>query len=177
MFFSMLLMILTLGNADGATVKDIRTAFAEGNISGNEYTNGYFGLPTGTRARLIDVQADAANWDDKYEIAVLADLLAANPSLRSPEQYVRSVRHEMEREGLETVRTESPKQISELTFVEAVLRDNAGNGGTHYRGVYSTFLNGYVLSLDVSAASPERLERVVRDSVKFKSGPNSGGTK
>jgi len=54
------------------------------------------------RARLVDVQSNSSNVQDKYEIAVLTDSLAANPLVHAPErQYARSVRHQFEKQGME----------------------------------------------------------------------------
>jgi len=156
--------------------------FAEGKISGPEYKNGYFALtltaapgqftqgsfvsPEGKRARLVDVQNNSSNSQDKFEITVLADSLAANPLVHSPEQYARSVRHQFEKQGMETEKVESSIEVSGLVFVQAVLKVNGG-GSSRYRAIYTTFLNGYILSLDVSAATPEKIAQVVTRAVKF----------
>src|SRR6476646_8180467 len=105
-------------------IKDISAVFAEGKVSGNQYKNDYFGLTLtpagaqftqggfissqGKRARLVDARASAKNWEDRYSIAILADALSANPLIHSPDQYLRSVCHQFEREGLVTVQEESP---------------------------------------------------------------------
>src|SRR5260370_37414966 len=91
---------LTLGQTSSR--KDILFVHAQGKISGQEYRNDYFGLTLvaenaqftagafvssqGKRARLVDAQANSKNWEDKYEIAILADALADNPLVHSPEQ-------------------------------------------------------------------------------------------
>jgi len=163
--------------------EDISLVYAQGKIVGPQYINDYFGLtlapengqftagafvsPNGKRARLVDAQAKAKGREDLYEIAVLADLLAANPLIHSPEQYVRAVRHGLEKEGLTTVSEESPTEISGVHFVSAVMKVT-DQEHSHYRGLYSTFLNGYILSLDVTAASPERLTKIVQSAVHFK---------
>jgi hypothetical protein len=164
-------------------IKDISDIFAGGKISATEYKNDYFGLtliPTnaqftqggfvsanGKRARLIDAEANTMKYEDRYEIAILADALSANPLIRSAAQYVRSVRHEFEKEGMETVQEETPIDISGLHFVEATMKVTE-QGRTHYRGMYTTFLNGYILSIDVTAASQERMKQIVLDTVHFK---------
>jgi len=163
--------------------KDISYVYAQGKVVGQEYRNEYFGLTLapenaqftagafvsteGKRARLVDAQANSKNWEDKYEIAILADALAANPLVHSPEQYVRAVRHQLEKEGLVTVSEESSTEISGMHFVAAAVRVN-DQDHSHYRGLYTTFLNGYILSLDVTAASPERLRTIVHSMVHFK---------
>jgi hypothetical protein len=166
--------------------KDISAVYAEGKIGGSEYKNNYFGLtlvaapgqfteggfvnPQGNRARLIDVQNNSTNYQDRFEIAVLADSLAANPKIHSPEQYARSVRHQFEKENMETREVESPVQISGLKFVHAILKAKDG-ANVYYRGVYTTFLNGYILSLDVSAATPGKIAQLVTKAIKFKTRP------
>ena len=68
-------------------IKDISAVFAEGKVEDNQYKNDYFGLTLtpigaeftqggfvssqGKRARLIDAQANAKNWEDKYSIAII----------------------------------------------------------------------------------------------------------
>jgi len=67
--------------------------------------------------------------------------------VHSPDQYVRGVRHQFEqREGASAVQEESPIEISGQRFVHATVKV-VGQGRTHYRGIYTTFLNGYILSL------------------------------
>jgi hypothetical protein len=159
------------------TVKDIKAVFAEGNVANGQYKNDYFGVtltpangrftqggfvsPEGHRARLIDVQSNASNWEEKYEIAILADAPSASPLVTSPTVYVRSLRHQLEREGFQTLQEEAPLKISGLSFVYATMKVG-GEGHPHYRGLYTTFLNGYIVSLDVSAASVDRLNHVLR---------------
>jgi hypothetical protein len=179
-----LLFSAALFYAQDKPIPDISAVYAEGKVNGNEYTNEYFGLTLlagsgkfteggfvssdGKRARLIDVQANPDSWHDKFEIAVLADSLAANPQVHSPEQYVRAVHHQFEKQGMESEQTESPTEVAGLTFVRAVLKINDG-GYVHHRAIYTTFLKGYILSLDVTAATPEKIEQVVAKTVQFKS--------
>jgi len=162
--------------------KDIADIYAEGKVSGNVYTNDYFGVTLtlesgaftkggfsstqGKRARLIDAASNATNWQDKFDIAILADLLAANPRIRSAEQYVRAVRHQFEKEGMETFQEETPIKVSGVPFIEAVLKVKDSGPG-HYRAIYTAFRNGYILSLDVSAATPEKITQLVSTTIKF----------
>ncbi len=96
-----ILAILVLGlyaaraTSAAAQTADISAVFAEGKVTGNQYENDYFGLTLttedaqftkggfissqGKRARLIDAEANAKRWEDKYSIAILADALSATP--------------------------------------------------------------------------------------------------
>jgi hypothetical protein len=183
-FLCTFLFSFVLVNAQDRPTKDISEVYAGGKVNGNEYTNDYFGLTLlagsgqftaggfvsaeGRRARLVDVEANPENWQGKFEIAVLADLLAANPLIHSPEQYVRAVRHQFEQQGMETEKAESPTEVAGLTFVRAVLKVS-DSGHVHHRAIYTIFLKGYILSLDVSAATSEEIEQLVANAVRFKS--------
>ena len=175
---SLVLVAVALeGTTNQAATKDIKAVYADGKIADGRYKNAYFGVTLtpenaqftqggfvsseGQRARLVDAQANAANWDDRYEIAILADALSANPLITSPTRYVRNVRHQLEKEGFETVQTESAIEISGLKFIYATMKI-AENGKTRYRRLYTTFLNGYILSLDVTVGSAARLESILK---------------
>jgi hypothetical protein len=164
-------------------IKGISAVFSEGKVSGGQYKNDYFGLTLtpanaeftqgafvsseGKRARLVDARLNGKNWEEKYSIAILADALSANPLVHSPTQYVRSVRHQLEREGMATVQEETSIEISGLKFVQATMKVTE-QGRIHYQGMYTTFLNGYIFSLQVEAPTPERLNQIVLSMVKFK---------
>jgi hypothetical protein len=103
-------------------------------------------------------------------VAVLADLQAANPEVHSAGQYVRIVRHQFEKDGMVIEKPESEVEVSGVPFMYAILKVSDGAGG-HYRGIYSTFLDGYILSIDVSAATPEKIAELVQREVKFEAKP------
>ena len=171
-----------LGQSLGQQVKTISTIYGEGKVMGSEYTNPYFGLllkpagaqfteggfiiPNGERARLIDAEANSAKWEDRYSIAVLADALSANPRIHSPEQYLQLVRHNFEKEGLVSVQQETPTQISGIRFFNSIMKTQ--DARPHFQGMYATFLNGYILSIQIEAASPERVKQIVETMVVFK---------
>jgi hypothetical protein len=108
-------------------VKDISAVCAEGRVTGNQYRNDYFGLTLtpvggnftqgsfissqGKRARLVAVEANAKNWENKYSIAILADALSANPLIHSPEQYLRSVRRKFKKRSGNHPGRISPRDI------------------------------------------------------------------
>jgi len=162
---------------------DISTVAAAGAVAGNRYTNSYFKLTVdapnatlalnplvntaGERARLLNVQSKQTEWDDTYTFAVLSDMLTKYPQLQSPAHYVQSVRHQLEKQGLPTVREEFPVKFAGVEFTGAVLQVQEPSGRMHYRGMYSTFRNGYILSFDVEAASEAKLSSVAARLVNF----------
>jgi hypothetical protein len=86
--------------------------------------------------------------------------------IHSPEQYIQAIRHQLEKSGLETVRAEFPVDVSGVSFIGAVMKVTV-KGNVYYRGLYGTFLNGYILSFDVKAETPERLATLVSTMIRF----------
>jgi hypothetical protein len=144
--------------AQGKKTPDISTVASAGAVADGKYT---LVNKEGGRARLVQVLAKQIAFDNTYTFAVLADTLAKYPQLQSATQYVRSVRHQLEREGLPTVREEFPITISGVDFTGAILEEHVPEGRKYYRGMYSAFRDGFVLSFDVEAASPEKINELV----------------
>ena len=178
-----LCVLLVVATAEAQELpKDISAVFAAGKITAAKYQNEYFGLtltPTnahftqggfvnagGKRARLIDAQTNADN-DGKYEISILADERSVYPPSLTLQQYVSSVRHQFEKDGAKTVQQEFPIEVSGLHFVGATVQIAEKGKETHYLGIYSTFLNGYVLSLEPEATSEGQLRQIVLTMVHF----------
>ncbi len=163
--------------AQSKKVPDILTVASAGAVADGKYTNSFFRLTLaapnatielnplvnkeGGRARLVQVLVKQTTFDNTYTFAVLADTLAKYPQLQSPAHYVRSVRHQLEREGLPTVREEFPITISGVEFTGAILEERVPEGRKYYRGMYAAFRDGFILSFDVEAASPEKVNELV----------------
>jgi hypothetical protein len=162
---------------------DISAVASAGSVAANKYTNSALKLtvdaPNATlklnplvnaqagRARLVQILSNQSAFEDTYTLAVLADTLSNYPQLQSPAHYVRSVRHQLEKEGLSTVREEFPITIGGMQFTGAILQQQVPNGRNYYRGMYATFRNGAILSFDAEAASEEKLNALVKRLVKF----------
>ena len=73
----------------------------------------------------------------------------------------------MELDGLKTQREEFPLTISDIPFTGAILilfeKPNFG----YYRGLYSTVLNGYFVTIEVPAGSEERLQKLLSSAVRI----------
>ena len=119
------------------------------------------------RARLVQVVSKSSTWDETYTFAVLIDTLARYPQLQSPAHYVRSVRHQLEKEGRVTVREEFPVKIDGVQFTGAILEQQLPKGRKYYRGLYTAFRDGLILSFDAEAASEQKLNELVTRVVKF----------
>ena len=170
--------------AEAQTINaDINTVIAAGKVNANEYRNDYFGLtltaPNGEiqapvfvnqeaqRARLAEAYSKIKVGPLKYSVGLLVDSRAKNGRIFTPERYIIAVRHQLEKEDSTTVREEFPIDVSGVTFVGTVLKVKFGSQ-FYYRGLYATFLNGYILSFDVKADTPERLPELLASGVRFK---------
>ena len=80
---------------------------------------------------------------------------------------MRSVRHQLEKEGPPTVREEFPITIDGVEFTGAILEEHVPAGRKYYRGLYSTLRNGYILTFDAEASSEVKLNELVTRVVRF----------
>ena len=181
--FPAIIFLLLLLNVDAAT-QSISDVVASNKIAASQYRNDFFGIAfdatdakitapsvvnvEGRRARLVDVISDPGDSQHEYTLSLLADSMQNYPQLESTEQYVRSVRHQFEREGLQTVTEETSLKISGVSFVGAIMKVAPADGPPHFRGMYTTRLKGYLLSLDITASSPEQLKEILAKRVSFK---------
>jgi hypothetical protein len=172
--------VATLGQA---AKSDISSVVAAGTVNGDIYRNAYFGVnitapsakftaPSlvnveGRRARLANIVYDSPEGAKNYTIGLLADSLENYPKGMSTSVYVRSVRHQLEREGLLQERDEFPITVSGMSFIGAVLKVPEKPNFGYRRGIYATFLNGYVVSLEVQARDEEQITKMLSSAVKI----------
>jgi hypothetical protein len=168
---------------------DISAVVAAGKLEGDVYRNSYFGISlsapkakftvpslvnvAGKRARLVDVVYDSGDGALNYTIAVLADS-RENYSKDMPlGVYVRSLRHQLEKHGLITAREEFSTVVSGVPFTGAILKVPEKPNFGYFRGIYSTFLNGYLVSIDVQGRNEERINKTLSSVVKIEAKPDA----
>jgi hypothetical protein len=174
-----------LAAAQGQASKDdISGIVAAGKINGDIYSNTYFGISLtapkaqfsapvsvniGRRnARLVNISYDSPEGAKNYTLGLMAESLKNYDKNMSPTAYVRMWRQELERlDGLTTFRGEFPLTISGIPFMGAVLKVHDKVNGEYYRGIYSSFIAGYVLSIDVQSGSEDRLQSLLSSAVKI----------
>jgi len=183
-----LTLSVTAATLGQAAKSDISSVVAAGNVNGDVYKNGYFGVSLtapsakftapslvnveGRRARLVNIVYDSPEGAKNYTIGLLADSLENYPKGMSTTVYVRSVRHQLERDGLITEREEFPITISGMGFIGAVLKVPEKPNFGYRRGIYSIFLNGYVISLEVQARNEERIQQVLSSATRITANGN-----
>ena len=182
---SLIASILILPGGIAATnpkAVDISAVAAAGRLSDHKYSNSLLRItveaPDGTlqanplinkeagRARLVQILSKQTTWEDTYTFAILADTLANYPQLQSAAHYVRSVRHQLEKEGLVTMREEFPITIGGAEFTGAVMQQDV-DGRKHCRGLYTTFRDGLIISFDAEAATEDKLNALVKRLVNL----------
>jgi hypothetical protein len=178
-FFSILAGCTAAQNSEAV---DISAVAAAGRVSGDKYSNSLLRItveaPNGGlqanplvnkeagRARLLQILSKQPRWEDTYSFAVVAETLAKYPQLQSPADYVRGVRHQLEEEGLATLRDEFPTTISGVQFTGVIMEEEV-DGRKHSRGLYTTFRDGLILSFDAEAATQDKLDMLLRRLVKL----------
>jgi hypothetical protein len=169
--------------ARGQTTKDIPAVVAAGSVKDGIYSNPYLGITiaapgaeftspslvneAGRRARLLNAVFDSPDGAKNYTIGLMVDSVENYPKTMSTAAYVRSVRHQLERDGLLMEREEFPINISGMAFTGAILKVPEKPNFGYRRGIYSTFLNGYVLSLEIQARDQDRIQQVLTSAVKL----------
>jgi len=182
-----LTILASAASVGQAGKSDISSVVAAGNVTGDVYKNAYFGISLtapsgkftapslvnveGRRARFVNIVYDSPDGAKNYTIGLLADSLENYPKGMSTTVYVRSVRHQLERDGLPTEREEFPITISGRNFIGAILKVPEKENFGYRRGIYSIFLNGYVVSLEVQARDEARIREVLAFAVKIAGNP------
>lgn len=130
---------------------------------------------TGEKLVRIAEISSAPNVPDKFAITVLIDTLSSYPDLKSPEPYVRTVAHQFEAQGFSLLHQEPLRIIDGVSFGAAVMQvpdsQKHNSFACCYRGFYSAFRFGYILTFVIDATSEARLNELVNMRVHF--GPTS----
>ena len=177
--------LCVLATAQGQPSRDdISTVVAAGKVNGDIYSNTYFGIsltapkaqfsaPVSVNiarrnARLVNVTYDSPQGAENYPLGLTADSLNNYGKDMSPIAYICMWRHELEKlDGLTRHREEFPLTISGIPFMGAILKVHDKVNGEYYRGIYSSFIGGYVVSLDVQSGSESRLQSLLSSAVKI----------
>ncbi|MGO9369492.1 MAG: energy transducer TonB [Terriglobales bacterium] len=164
---------------------DVAFLIGSGKVEGQRYWNQYFGVSftapratftapsavddQGRNVRLVDAVAGTGNREDMYTISILADRLSNYPELKSRAEYVEGISGHLTREGAKRNRDTFPYVISGVDFVATILQESDSSDMSHFRGIFSTVMKGYVLSLDIAAPSEDQVLKIA-SSIEFKLG-------
>ncbi|MBI2677994.1 MAG: hypothetical protein HYX28_04380 [Candidatus Koribacter versatilis] len=168
------LAVFLLAGGVAALAQSDFPAAANGSVRDNIYTNSFFRLrlelpkPAGNailnevrqdheqQGRVLTVTYGGA---ERYTFGITILRRTNFPTLRSLTPFVRSVRHNFEREGQELVSAEAPVKMAGLDFVRTVLRD-VKSQVPHLHEVECTELRGYIMCFELEAETEERLSEL-----------------
>jgi len=176
-------MALSLTGATYGQVSrsDISSVAAAGKVNGDVYQNSYLGITLSApkanwsvrgpinvkqrQGRLIDAVYDSARPErgpeENYTLALLVESQENLPKGTSTEMYVRRVRRGLEGDNLKTYREEFPVTVSGIPFTGTVFRFFQRSDFGYYRGLYSTVLNGYFVTIEVQCGREENLQKLL----------------
>jgi len=157
------------------TPDEISGVTTAGEIKDGIYKNSYFGvritiphpnnyektntIVASNRAMLLEVNNSDPKMEKRFNFAVVAH--SANISgLTSTAQFVRSVRHQLEGEGLQTIRTEIPVTAEGHEFIESDLKMDSLEK-KYFKAVVCTRIKQYIFGFWVEAPSEEKLKELV----------------
>jgi Gram-negative bacterial TonB protein C-terminal len=164
---------------------DVPALIASGKVAGESYRNQYFGVSftaqggaftapsavdeQGRNVRLVEAVVSPQKREAMYTISILADRVSNYPALKSRTEYVNSISSQLERDGAKRTRDDFPYLISGVEFTCAMLRESDGPDLSHFRGIFTTVMKGYPLSLDIAATSEDQVLKTA-SSIEFKPG-------
>ena len=174
----------------GQAVKsDFSSMAAAGKVNGEIYQNSILGITLSApkahwevrgpisaarrQGRLIDAGYDSGVPErgpkESYTLGLLVESQENFPKGTTLEKYVRSLRQRVEDENVKIQREAFPLTVQDVPFVGSVFffyeRPNFG----YYRGLYSTILNGYFVTIEVQCGEQERLQKLLSSTIQFTS--------
>jgi hypothetical protein len=159
--------------AEAAKV-DIKTIAAAGHVNGKEYENSYFGvsvllpqpnedltlnsLVADNRAILLRALNAKGNTDQWHTFMIAAH---SAEGFTSTVQFVRSIRHQLESEGLQTVRAEIPVTIGGREFIQSDLKMESKKEN-YWKAVLFTQIKGCMFGFWMEMKSQEQLDKITK---------------
>jgi len=170
-----------------AVKRDFSSMVAAGKMNGNSYQNPILGLTLSApnahwevrgpisgasgQGRLIDADYDSGVPErgphENYTLGLLVESQAIHPKGMTLDQYVRSLRRRVEDETVKIEREAFPVTGQDVPFVGTVFLFYERSNFGYYRGLYSTILNGYFVTIEVQCGQEERLQKLLSSAVKI----------
>jgi hypothetical protein len=175
-----------------AVKRDFSSMAAAGKVNGDIYQNSILGITLSApkahwdvrgpisaarrQGRLIDAVYDSRvperGPQENYTLGLLVESQENFPKGATLEQYVRSLRQRVEDDNVKMYREAFPLTVQGVPFIGTVFRFYEKPTFGYYRGLYSTILNGYFVTIEVQCGGEERLEKLLSYSVQITTKPN-----
>jgi hypothetical protein len=185
-FLVLLAGLFPLLTRQGQAVKsDFSSMVGAGKVNGDIYQNSVITLSApnahwdvrgpisapSRQGRLIDAVYDSGvperGPQENYTLGLLVESQENYPKGKTLDQYVRSLRQRVEDESLKISREGFPLNDQEVSFVGTVFRFDERQNFGYYRGLYSTILNGYFVTIEVQCGKEERLQKLLSSAVQI----------
>jgi hypothetical protein len=169
-----LFFVVVLLGAETVKKLDMKAVAAAGNVKGTEYVNSYFGvsvrLPQPNKHLIVNglvaenraILLEAVNGKgeaQKRRKFVIVAYSSDIPGLTSTTQFVRSVRHQLEREGFQTTHAEVRVVVAGHEFIRSDLKMKSEN---YWKAVMLTEVKGYIFGFWMEAATEEELAKATK---------------
>jgi hypothetical protein len=170
---------------------DFSSMASAGKVNGDSYQNSVLGITISApkahwdvrgpisaarrQGRLIDAVYDSGvperGPQENYTLGLLVESRENFPKGTTLEQYVRSLRQRVEDDNVKIHREGFPLTVQDVGFIGTVFRFYERPNSGYYRGLYSTTLNGYFVTVELQCGDAERLQKLLSSAVKIT--PNS----
>lgn len=178
----------TLLTMQGQVVKsDFSSMAAAGKVNGDIYQNAILGITLSApkahwevrgpisaasgQGRLIDAVYDSGiperGPQENYTVSLLVESQGNFPKGTTLDRYVGRLRQRVEEDNVKIDREAFPLTVRDVRFVGTVFRFYEKPDFGYYRGLYSTILNGYFVTIELQCGDEERLQRLLSSTVKI----------
>jgi hypothetical protein len=184
-FFAGIFPVMTLL---GQAVKgDFSSMAAAGKVNGDIYQNSILGITLSApkarwevrgpisaaakQGRLIDAVYDVGvpqrGPKENYTLGLLVESQENFPKGTTLDQYVRGLRQRVEDNNVKIHHEASPLTVQGVRFVGTVFLFHERPDFGYYRGLYSTNLNGYLVTIELQCGEEERLQKLLSSTVEI----------
>ena len=166
---------------------DFSSMVAAGKVNGDIYQNSILGITLSApkarwevrgpisaarqQGRLIDANyklgVPERGPQENYTLGLLVESQSIYPKRTTLDRYVRTLRQRVEDDNVKLYREGIPLTIQGAPFVGTVFRFYEKATFGYYRGLYSTVLNGYFVTIEVQCGDEERLVTRLSHAVQF----------
>jgi hypothetical protein len=177
----------SLGMQGQAVKSDFSSMAAAGKVTGDIYQNSILGITVSApkahwsvrgpisaarrQGRLIDAVYDSGvperGPQENYTLGLLVESQENFPKGKTLDQYVQSLRQHVEDDNVKIYREGFPLTVQGVPFVGTIFRFNETPNSGYYRGLYSTILNGYFVTIEVQCGGEERLQKLLSSAVQI----------
>ena len=185
--------LLSLSTMQGQAIQsDFSSMAASGKLKGDVYQNSVLGITLSApkahfdvrgpisaarkQGRLVDAVYDSGVPErgpkENYTIGLLVESQENYPKGTTLDQYAQSFRQRVEDENVKVFRERIPLKIREVPFVGTIFRFYQSSNAGYYRGLYSTILNGYFVTVEVQCGEEERVQKLLLQVVQIVRSPN-----